>query len=354
MSSLIVEVCEIAQVRPHPDADALELAIVKGWSCVIKKDSFRPGDRVVYFPVDTLLPLALSERLGVTKYLKALRHDYSAEGLSWGGRVGAAKLRGQVSYGLLIATEDSAWKVGDNVAGHYSVARWEPPAELGSDEREKDHPRFHAYTDIENWKNFPTAFRAGEEIVLTEKLHGTNARVALIQTDEGPVWMAGSHNQRKKAPVEGEPPGLYWLPLTEPVKALLAAERFAGRSVILFGEIFGAGVQDLHYGLHNNRKEFRAFDLSVDGQYLDADEFAAGCAAFGVATVPLLYRGPYSAEVVRHHTGGLTRVCEQKQIREGVVLRPARERYSEELSGRLVLKSISDDYVLRKGGTEYH
>ena len=47
-------------------------------------------------------------------------------------------------------------------------------------------------------------------------------------------------------------------------------------------------------------------------------------------------------------------MCAQKQIREGVVIRPARERYSEELSGRLVLKSISDDYVLRKGGTEYH
>ena len=59
-----------------------------------------------------------------------------------------------------------------------------------------------------------------------------------------------------KAPAEGDPAGLYWLPLTEAVKALLGAERFAGESVILFGEIFGAGVQDLHYGLHNNRKEF--------------------------------------------------------------------------------------------------
>ena len=70
--------------------------------------------------------------------------------------------------------------------------------------------------------------------------------------------------------------------------------------------------------------------------------------------MPLLYRGPYSAAMVREHTGGLTRLCEQKQIREGVVIRPARERYAEELSGRLLLKSISDDYVLRKGGTEYH
>src|SRR5262249_32777262 len=157
-------------------------------------------------------------------------------------------------------------------------------------------------------------------------LHGTNARVGLVETEEGPVWMAGSHNQRKQAPREGEPPGLYWLPLTDNVRALLGAPRFAGRSVILFGEVIGAGVQDLCYGLHNNRKDFRAFDLSVDGAYLDLDEFLGVCAEFGVATVPLVYRGPYSADVVRRHTGGATLVCEQKQIREGVVIRPVKER----------------------------
>ena len=70
--------------------------------------------------------------------------------------------------------------------------------------------------------------------------------------------------------------------------------------------------------------------------------------------MPQVYRGPYDAEAIRQHTGGHTLVCEQKQIREGVVIRPIKERFSEELNGRLVLKSISDDYVLRKGGTEYH
>jgi hypothetical protein len=76
MSRLIVEVCEIAQVLPHPNGDNLEMAVVKGWHCVIKKGSFRPGDRCVYFPLDSILPRTLSDRIGVAKYLKALRHDY--------------------------------------------------------------------------------------------------------------------------------------------------------------------------------------------------------------------------------------------------------------------------------------
>src|SRR5262245_21129563 len=186
MSSLIVEVCEIAAVHTHPDADNLEIAVVKGWNCVIKKGSFRPGDRAVYFPIDSILSLELSERLGVTRYLKALRRDYAGEGPPLGGRVGAARLRGQVSYGLLIACEDEAWKVGDDVAGHYGVSKWEPPLEVGSDDGAPMHPLFHTYTDIENWKNFPAVFQDGEEIVLSEKLHGTNARVARVRTESGP------------------------------------------------------------------------------------------------------------------------------------------------------------------------
>ncbi len=355
MSSLIVEVCEVAAVLPHPNADKLEIAVVKGWNCAIKKGSFLPGDRAVYFPIDTVLPLELSERLGVTKYLKALRKDYVYDGPPLAGRVGAAKLRGEVSYGLIIGCEDASWEVGRNVVDHYGARKWEPPEEFTDGDNEPAHPRFHRYSDIENWKNFPTAFRDGEEIVLSEKVHGTNSRVGLVRTESGPVWMAGSHGQRKKEP----PPGawktsMYWLPMTDNVRALLGSERFASRSVVLFGEVYGSGVQDLHYGLVNNRKGYRAFDLAVDGQYLDYDDFEALCRSFDVPTVPVLYRGPFDAEAVRRHTGGETLVGGGGQIREGVVIKPARERFSEELQGRLILKSISDEYVLRKGGTEYH
>src|ERR1700730_1650712 len=111
MSSLIVEVCEIARLVPHPNADNLEIAVVKGWDCLVKKGSFKPGDKVIYFPIDSVLPLELSEQLGVTKYLKAMRKDYVYEGPPLGGRVGAAKLRGRVSYGLLMSCPNTSWEV---------------------------------------------------------------------------------------------------------------------------------------------------------------------------------------------------------------------------------------------------
>lgn len=46
MSSLIVEVSRIEQIAPHPNADKLELAQIKGWQCVVPRAKYRAGDLV--------------------------------------------------------------------------------------------------------------------------------------------------------------------------------------------------------------------------------------------------------------------------------------------------------------------
>ena len=40
-SSLIVEVCEIKDIKEHPHADLLEVAIIKGWECITKKGEYK-------------------------------------------------------------------------------------------------------------------------------------------------------------------------------------------------------------------------------------------------------------------------------------------------------------------------
>ena len=52
MSSLIVEVCRIDRVLPHPNADLLELAHIKGWQCVVPKGKYAAGSLVTYVPID--------------------------------------------------------------------------------------------------------------------------------------------------------------------------------------------------------------------------------------------------------------------------------------------------------------
>ena len=68
MSTLQVEVCTVDEIKEHPNADKLELAIIRGWQTCISKGSYQVGDKVVYFPPDTLLPESWTDKFGVTKY----------------------------------------------------------------------------------------------------------------------------------------------------------------------------------------------------------------------------------------------------------------------------------------------
>src|SRR5918997_3744399 len=164
MSSLIVEVCRIERVLPHPNADVLELAHIKGWQCVVPKGKYAPGSLVTYVPIDAVLPVELSERLGVTKYLS-------------NGRVRCAKLRGEPSFGLVMDLEDPSWAEGADVREHYGITKYVPPLKPSAGDAENAHPLFVSYTDVENLRNFPAVFAEGEPVVVAEKVHGTNCRV---------------------------------------------------------------------------------------------------------------------------------------------------------------------------------
>ncbi len=75
MSSIVVPVAVVDTVSPHPDPEttSLELIQVLGWQLVARKGQYTPGQRLVYIPPDSLLPVELSERLGVTNYLSKQR-----------------------------------------------------------------------------------------------------------------------------------------------------------------------------------------------------------------------------------------------------------------------------------------
>src|SRR3954469_13384934 len=101
MSTLVVEVCEVKAVYPHPNADALEFITVKGWPVIVQKAlGLKAGDRVVYFPPDSVMPPELAVRPAITEYLAPLPR--TIDGTSKPGlRARAARLRDQPSYGTI-------------------------------------------------------------------------------------------------------------------------------------------------------------------------------------------------------------------------------------------------------------
>jgi len=337
MSTLIVEVVRVDAVNKHPNADKLELVTIKGWQTVEGIGKCKVGDSFVYIPPDSVLPLELSDKHGVTVHLSKQK-------------VRPVKLRGEMSFGFLIPNEENL-PIGTDVCEKLGITKWEPPERVCGGQCERPDPLFFKYTDIENFRNFNNILDLGTEIVVTEKIHGTNSRIGLVFDTENPegIFMIGSHNTRKRLGTES----LYERVLTDNVKDMLRdiASGLKVKSVILYSEIYGQRVQDLNYGLTG--QDWMAFDISVDGSYLDYDDFQKYCEKYKIKTVPLLWRGPYMPKTILDLYKGKTTLIDNGQIREGIVFKPTKEMNHRKV-GRVIFKMINDDYLLRKGGSENH
>lgn len=355
MSQLIVNVTKVNEVNDHPNAERLSLAIIKGWQVVCQKGEFKKGDLVVYFPPDAKITQVLGERLGVWKYTKD-------------GRVKAIRLRGQPSFGfaapLRAFPELQKAREGQEVANILGVTKWEPsfdPRAIGKhmERAAKDNPMFAKYTDIENYGNFPDLIKDDEPVIATEKIHGTNSRVGIVE--ERFLWffkknafMAGSHNKNRAKPKPGEATNtLYWKVLDIPgIKDMLLhiKKTMNANSVILYGEIYGK-VQKLHYGVPEGQIDYIAFDIKVNDVYLNYSVFNAFCKQFKVRIVPTVAVGRYGDLKIQFDrlSSGKTLIKDPEgkpvdHIREGIVVKPLNETRDPKL-GRVILKYKSADYV---------
>ena len=178
MSSLIVEVCQIDKVEPHPNADRLDLYTIKGWTVIGSKledgsPRYSVGDKVVYVPPETVVPEEVAVRHGVKPYLKPLPKENGV--VPPGGRVTVANLRSVKSYGYICLPDDPTWEVGDDVANIYGFTKYETPEPTQSNnhgDAEKPHPSLPKYFDMENLKNYPRVIPEGETVIASIKTHG--------------------------------------------------------------------------------------------------------------------------------------------------------------------------------------
>lgn len=345
MSILKVEVVKIDEIKVHPNADALEIAIIKGWQVVVRKGDFVKNELAIYFPLDSILPERLSEAIGVTKYLSK-------------GRVRAAVLRGEPSYGLLWKKEkgeEYLWPApfdtrhygeGDDLTEGFGVTKWIPPPICNSHDAETPHVLFDSYTDIQNMRTYPDVIWNGEDVIITEKIHGANARHAYVANE----YMAGSHDMRLKESLQNK----WWYVFNDNMKKLVKeiSLKNGGNPVIMYGEIYG-WIQDLHYGFKQGFFGYRCFDIKVKGKYLDYPEFIGVCNRFGIETVPILYRGKFDLSKVLQFQNSKSVIEGSDNIMEGVVVKPVHERFDGRI-GRVILKYVFDQYLNRKGGTEFH
>lgn len=356
-------------IEPHPNADKIELARVGDYRAIVAKGQFKTGDLGVYIQEGSVVPEWVLVKMNLVGKLAGKSHN----------RVKAIKLRGILSQGLVYPVEtiagipyieipmpgtDDFYKyaiIDEDVAAELGITKYEPPIPV---HMAGEVFNAHGYTlsyDIENIKKFPDVITAGEDVIVTEKLHGTWTCFGYHPDVEIPIVTSKGLSGQGLAFKDSlnNIDNLY-------MRALRATTNVAGKTVLdrvreqvgsdtpvyLLGETYGKGVQDLHYGL--SKPAFRAFDIYVGspghGRYLCGRDFLSICKYANVETVPVLYDGPFNKELVAELTDGKDNIT-GSHIREGVVIRPSlMDRYDNVL-GRVILKSVSEYYLLRGGET---
>ena len=382
MSAFQVRVRKIASVIPHPKADRLDLVRIDDYLSAIPKGSFKEGDLAVYLPEAAMLPEFVLRVLNLWDEERGMGKCAG----EIGARIKAVKLRGILSQGIVYPlsyladhpmgagwylqdADAGLWPVqeGDDVANLLQITKHVPevPKDLaGAAFSVGRHliPNF----DIEDIKRYPGVFVEGEEVRITEKLHGIcTLAVLLPEADaidgerffvtgkrfgyEGLAYLDNEANQDNMYLKM-----VHQFKLREKVEAIAAKLGVTDVPVFAIGETFGRGVQDLGYDMPPT---YRCFDIGTGyrgrEQYLDYDEARALAESLDLQWTPELYRGPFSQEILaKVITGKETLTGKGVHIREGGVVHPVKERQNSSLEGeRVILKAISPDYLSRPGNT---
>jgi RNA ligase (TIGR02306 family) len=173
MERKLASIRRIDDIREHPNADLLEIAIVGGWQVVTRKGEFSPDQLAVYFEVDSVLPVA-------PEYEFLRKCCYVKKDWVEGFRLKTIKLRGELSQGLL--TPIPAGLVmfeGRDVTEALGVVKWDPPvpAQLSGQVR-GNFPSFIPKTDQERVQNLTReiaeAYHNADIFEATVKLDGSS------------------------------------------------------------------------------------------------------------------------------------------------------------------------------------
>ena len=197
-------ITKLQNVRPHSNADRMKLADCFGNTVCVGIDT--PEDTLlIYFPTDGQLSVEYCEHNNLVR-----KKDENGNNI--GGymdpdkrNVTAIKLRGEKSDGLVMPLESlaftgvdiSTFKMGDTITvvnGHeickkyIPVNKKAPRVSEGNRTRKKKvpiAPLFVEHADTEQLAYNMDAFKPGDEIEITLKMHGTSQRTGYLPIFKG-------------------------------------------------------------------------------------------------------------------------------------------------------------------------
>jgi hypothetical protein len=358
----------VTEIKVIEGADNIEQVVVGGWNAIIKKGAQTVGELVVVMTTDAVVPLEISDEIGVTNYLRK------------GQRVRTVKLRGVYSECLIVSLDSLPqmkeqyatgigyyWDEGEDLMEKLGVFKYEPPTRQvqlasGRKIRYQDNPNFGIYYKFPNLKNVAGMFTEEDNVQITRKLHGTNARYGIVKKSKLSIWdkvkkffgnewagyeyVYGSHNVEKGSDSQGFYDTDVWRTVAEKLNIKnrlwgLAKEQgtaMIGEGIIIYGEIYGAGIQkNYDYGLKDI--EFAGFDVVIDGRYENVFYTEHVFNILDLPHVPVLYIGSWSQEIQDQYV--FNNFIEGTKVpHEGIVIKHVSGERNK------VAKVINPDYLI--------
>ena len=333
---------KIDALRPIPGADAIECALVGGWTCVVKKGEYTAGDLAVYCEIDSWIPYEVAPFLSRGNF----PHVYNEVK---GERLRTVKLRGQLSQGLLLPLKELYGLLqglnnhfeGQDVSENLGIVKYEAPipASLAGEVKgmfpsripKTDQERIqNLSTELEEWKAAKLTWE------VTEKLDGSSMTVYIIDGEVGVC----SRNLDLKPNKDNS----LWATAYKneiDVKLIQSLSNLA-----IQGELVGNGIQGNMYKMRD--QEFYVYDIyDIDaGRYFTPTERVAYCKVWDIKHVPV-FKSDFM--LTTETVADLLQMAEGKSVM-GTIAGPEREGLVYKCNERQVsFKAISNRFLLKSG-----
>lgn len=308
----------ISDIQHIEGADAIETATVRGWNIVVRKGEFSIGDSVIYFEIDSALPLddprfAFLEPRGI-KVLDGKNFHV----------LKTIRLRGQISQGLVLPADQFT-------DGLPEIEKYEKPVPMDGENLIGQYPHAWAIkTDAERIQNLGNFMEKINSLTwtATEKIDGTST----TYINDGGVLRIASRNYELDAK-----PDL----LRSKVAAELNLLEILPEGHAIQGELFGPNIQG--NPLQVTSVQFRAFNFFKQGQIISYDEWPEALVAIRVPTLDLDL--PDTVESIVEQADNLKSAISPSRRAEGIVWHCGTPQ--QFLGTRDGFKAISNTYLAK-------
>lgn len=311
-------VVEVKELRPHGNADRLQIATFFGNSTVVDL-KIKVGDIGIYFPTD----LQVSEEFAKVNDLLRRKDE---NGNPCGGfldpdkrNIKAIRLRGEKSDGMFLPLtclesfgDISTLKPGDTIDvfnGHRICEKYIPKGKHKTHEgragnKTRKHtapiaPLFVEHADTEQLAYNLDAFKVGDEIEITLKMHGTSQRTGYLPKLVGykrsiwdritkkpgePIYDWGYVTGTRRVVMDDFDGGFY----SSNAFREQHAKKFEGKlwkGEEVFYEV--VGFTDTGASIMGDGNNKKVQDKEFVKKYGDTTVFSYGCEPLGYKTVPV-------------------------------------------------------------------